>query len=162
MLQGINDTTALIIGIGSALVILAGAYKVLWRGKGDKGSENYKPGWAKGILLDLRALRDAILGRDAVRDSITNEVKIPPLPGIGMRMAHQEAMSLEQSERLAELTRALTTLVDQGRRLDEHDGRLAALESAAVERVVSKAESAAAWRAMEAATLAKPDDEPTE
>jgi hypothetical protein len=42
-------------------------------------------------------------------------------------------------------------------RLDDHDRRLKRLEEGVVERVVTKAESAAAWRAVEA-IASQPDD----
>lgn len=67
---------------------------------------------------------------------------------------------------MATVEQALITFAQNRHDLDqlieshaEHDRRLKALEDASVERVVSKAESAAAWRAMEAAALAKPDDD---
>ena len=47
---------------------------------------------------------------------------------------------------------------DQHVRLEDHEGRIKALEVASVERIVSRAESAAGWRAMEAAALATPDE----
>ena len=120
---------------------------------------------------DRVAQRDVLLGRDPVKDSITNEVIAPALPGIGKRMASQELESTRQSQQLTEITRALTTLAEshkhqlvQDARLDRHDSDLrdlradvSRLDAAYVERIVTKAESAQAWRAVEAAHNATPD-----
>jgi hypothetical protein len=156
MIDNINESTTLIIGVCTAVALLAGGYKVLWYGKGNPR----RPGLLLAFLIDLRGFRDAILGRDEVLDSITREVIKPPLPGIGTRMAHQETQ-------MELLTVTVTKLVDQqvflqgiAERVDSAESRLDKLEAAAVERVVAKAESTAAWRAMEAATNAKPDVEP--
>jgi len=107
----------------------------------------------------MTAATDAIVGRPAVLDSITGEERVPALPGIGVRMAHQE----QQMELLA-IT--VTKLVDQQthqlaleQRVSAHDKRLEALEEAAVERIFTKSESIAAWQAMKAAHNAPPEPE---
>lgn len=101
---------------------------------------------------EATAVRDAILGREPVVDSITGRELAPALPGIGQRMA-----TVEQ---------ALVTLADNQRRLSDledevidHGERIDKIEAATVERVVTRAESTAAWRAMEAAVQAEPDQE---
>jgi hypothetical protein len=119
------------------------------------------PRW-RNVKGDGVAMRDAVIGRPAVVDTITGKELAPALPGIGVRMAHQE----QQMELLAV---TVTKLVDQQthqraleQRVNLHDDRIRALEEAAVERVVGKAESAQAWSAMEAAIKATPsaDDAP--
>lgn len=114
-------------------------------------------GWLKVVRPRIHsasrqvvAARDAVLGRDAIVDSITGEERAPALPGIGARMAHQE----QQMELLA-IT--VTKLVDQQahqlkleQRVDDHDNRLKQLEDQVIERVAAKAESVSAWRAVEA------------
>lgn len=114
----------------------------------------------KAFAQDLTSARDSIVGRAAVHDSITGRTVSPELPGIGVRMANQEVQ-------MGELTRAVADLAKSHVRLDDLDGRvraqnirLVALEEAAVERVVSRAESAAAWRVVEAVARATPDPEP--
>lgn len=154
MIQGVNQTTELIIGVCTAIVLLAGAYKVLWHGR-RRGNGHRDPGLIKAILRDLRGGRDALLGRDAVVDTITGEERVPALPGIGVRMAHQE-------QQMELLTEAVAKLASTHTRLENHETRILKLEEAAVERVVTRAESAAAWRAMEAAALATPDEEPNQ
>ena len=93
---------------------------------------------AKDVSGDVVAIRDSILGRDAVVDSITGKELAPALPGIGQRMDTVE--------------RALVALADQHAVLEDHEERIKALEAARVERVVSQAESAAMWQAVVQAT----------
>lgn len=140
----INAFTGAALGLIALLSAIAGWAKLI------------RPKW-RGFKGDVTAGRDALLGRDAIIDSITGKELAPALPGIGQRMAAQE-----QSTELLVVT--VTKLVAHQehaekleKRVDNHDDRLKALEEAAVERVVAKAESTAAWRAMEAATKATPD-----
>jgi hypothetical protein len=112
---------------------------------------------------DIRAGRDALVGREAVFDTITGKELAPALPGIGVRMATTETQ--------------MSVLTDAVAKLADNDGRLSSLEqwrndvdqwrhlvdAGAVERVVTRAESAAAWRAVEAvANGTPPDDEHAE
>ena len=120
-------------------------------------------GWLRVVRPRIRKARatltsaqDALLGREAIIDSITGREIAPALPGVGSRMAHQE-------QQMELLTVSVTKLVDQQqhqialeRRVDGHEDRIKGLEDAAIERVVGKAESASAWRAMEA--IAKQGD----
>lgn len=103
----------------------------------------------------VTAVGDAILGREAVVDTITGKEIVPPLPGIGVRMAHQE-------QQMEAITAAVTRLASQHEALKDHESRISRLEDAAVERVVAKAESAAAWGAVEAIAKAQPPDEITD
>ena len=156
MIAGINESTALIIGVCTALTLLAAGYKVLWHGKRLKDGRR-SPGWIKGFLQDVRGFRDAILGREAVVDSITREVIQPPLPGIGMRMAHQETQMTEMTRAVTQLAETHTQMAEVRTEVKELGTRVSKLEEAVVERIVTKVESAAAWRAVEAASLATPD-----
>lgn len=142
----IDATARLIIGIGSAIAVV-GAWLAWLRPRYYKSKH------------DAAAIRDAILGRDAVTDSITGKELAPPLPGIGQRMATQETQMAEITSAVAAIAATHLQLTRMDRTIDEHEDRIKALEDASVERVVTKAESAAAWRAMEAAALAKPDEE---
>jgi hypothetical protein len=142
----VDATTRLIVGIGGAVAVLA--TWLAW----------LRPRYKKS-KADAAAIRDAILGRDAVKDSITGKELAPPLPGIGQRMATQETQMAEITTAVAQIAATHLQLARMDQAIDEHEERIKALEDAAVERVVTKAESAAAWRAMEAAALAKPDQE---
>lgn len=104
-------------------------------------------------------MRDAILGRDPVTDSITGKELAPALPGIGVRMEHQERQmeTLTQAVRTIADTQVTVAAIQQ--EVADHRGRIRRLEEATVERVVSRAESAAAWRAMEAAANGDQTDE---
>lgn len=101
----------------------------------------FRPKW-RAISADVQAGRDALVGRDAVVDSITGKELAPALPGIGVRMATMET--------------AVAKLVETTLRLDDHELRITSLEEGAVERVAAKLESAQAWRAVEAVAKATP------
>lgn len=99
------------------------------------------------------AARDSIIGRPAELDSITGVERVPALPGIGVRMASTE-------EHLGVLAKAVASIAESHKQLEDHEKRITDLEAARVERIVGRAESAAAYRAMEAAVKAQPDEEP--
>lgn len=63
----------------------------------------------------------------------------------GLESAH---MALEKSQ--ARLLDAIAKLTEQNAIVADHERRISALELSAVERVVARAESAQAWRAVEA------------
>ena len=108
--------------------------------------------WLQQRESDRIAQRDALIGRPPIYDSITKKEIVPALPGIGQRMNTIEAA-------VAELVRSNQRHEAHEAHLAVHDREIADLKNASVERVVTKAESAAAWRAMEAAALAQPDQE---
>lgn len=116
-------------------------------------------GWVRWVRPRVRktrddsvAIRDAILGRDPIIDSITKKEIAPALPGIGQRMAtvEQALITFAQNQHDLEVLRG---------RVDEHDQDIKELKDARAERVVSRVESAAAFRAMEEAIKATPDSE---
>jgi hypothetical protein len=113
----------------------------------------------KQAASDVRAGRDALVGRDAVYDSITGKELAPALKGIGVRMDMNEQQMVVQAQQMGVLTDAVAKLADSSLRLDDHDLRLKRLEEGMVERVVTRAESTAAWRAVEA-IASHPDDTP--
>jgi hypothetical protein len=117
-----------------------------------------RPGM-KQVASDVRAGRDALVGRDEIKDSITGRVLVPALPGIGVRMASTE-------NNLTELTVAVAKLADNDQRTTELEHWRAEVEqwrasvdAQTVERVVTRAESAAAWRAVEAVANGTPPDD---
>jgi hypothetical protein len=150
--------TGVILGVALSLIALLayGRRVVRW----------VRPRWAD-FAADVRASRDALLGRDAIVDSITKKEIAPALPGIGVRMEHQEQRALRQEERTEVIAGTLVKLVDQHERLigltervNGIDDRVLKLEQAAVERIVGKAESAEAWRAVQAVAGQQPADAP--
>lgn len=151
----LNSAAGLTLTILTLVGIAAGAY-----------AKKIKPARERKEA-DRIAQRDAILGRPAIPDTTRpGHILYPASPGLPERMSTQEEFAVEQRARLDEMSRALVALAEshkhqaaQDKILDDHEGRLIKLEEAAVERVVAKAESAAAWRAMEAATKAQPDQE---
>ena len=135
--------------IGAGIVAVAaavGALVILWK-YGLKAWRGWRLARAK-----VGAVTDAILGRDALVDSITGREIAPALPGMGVRMAHQE-------QQMEAITLAVTRLASQHEALTDHERRIKALEDSAVERVVTRAESAAAWRAVEAVANERSESE---
>lgn len=108
--------------------------------------------WQRAFSRKATAIGDAILGRDAVVDSITGKEIAPPLPGMGVRMAHQE-------QQMEAITVAVTKLASQQEYLVDHERRIKALEDSSLERIVTRAESAQAWSAVEAISKSSPPDE---
>ena len=128
-----------VVALITTTAVVLGALVVIW-----KAVRRFRSG-AQGVVADAVKIRDSINGRPAVLDTITGAEISRALPGIGQRMDTVE--------------RAVATLADQHRVLDDHEDRLKALEAAAVERIVTRSESAQAWRAMTAATLATPAEQ---
>lgn len=139
------DQTHELVGLAASVVALLGIIGGWLRW--------VRPRWRRASR-EVVAVRDSILGRDAIVDSITGREIAPALPGIGQRVA-----TIEQ---------ALVTLAGQEERftaIEENQSdfarRLGALEQARLERVVTQAESANAWRAVAAAHGdVDPDAEP--
>ena len=107
--------------------------------------------WWRGLRRDYIAGRDALVGRDAVVDSITGRELAPALPGIGQRMANVETAIVAIAQQQQDITELKTATEDI-------DHRVSKLEAAYVERIVTKQESAQAWRAIESAINAEPDE----
>ena len=133
-----QDWLKLGLGLGAAISLIAGWLR--W----------VRPRYRRG-RSQFVAARDSIIGRPAVYDSITGVEREPALPGVGVRLANTEA-------HLSVLAEAVASIAQSHARLEDHEVRLVALEAASVERIVSRAESAAGWRAMEAAARAQPDE----
>ncbi len=130
LLSNFDALTTSLVGAFAFLAAVAGFFR--W----------VRPG-VRALVKDFRAGRDALVGRDAIHDTITGREIVPALPGIGVRMDTTE-------NQMKQLATALATLVDNSHRLDDLEPRVTKLEEAAVERVVARAESASAWRAIEA------------
>lgn len=98
-----------------------------------------------------------LAGTEEVRHKITNEVIVPAQPGVGVQIANLTAAHIELAEVVKKLVeqQAHTEALQAGQH--DHEKRIVVLEQAQVERIVTKAESAAAWRAVEAAHNAQPD-----
>lgn len=86
-------------------------------------------GWFKWALPRYRrftykatAAVDSLVGREEIRDSITGQLLLPALPGIGVRMASTEG-------HVAKLAEAVSALAQTHHRLDDHDERLRRLEN---------------------------------
>lgn len=135
MLSDTQDWLTLFLAAGAVLSLIVGWVKVI------------RPRWHRG-RSQFVAARDAIVGRDAVVDTITGVERSPALPGVGVRLANQE-------HHLGVLAEAVASIASSHHKLEDHESRILALEEATVERI--RADSAAAWGAMEAATKSTPD-----
>lgn len=140
----LGDWSAWLVVVGGAVAVLLGFFRWVW------------PRW-KAFRNKVGGIFDVILGSEAIVSRVTGKELVPAQEGIGVRQARSE-------QQMELLTVTVTKLVDQqdylqalSRVVDGHHDRLTALEEAAVERVVTKAESTAGWRAMEAAIKATPD-----
>lgn len=146
MLSDLDPLARTLITLGT----LAGLFAAFWR-------------WVRPRLrrttADTVAVRDAILGRDAIVDSITGREISPALPGIGVRMATTEQRMTVLAEAVSKLADSHQHMESLDRRTDDHERRIKALEEGAVERVVARAESLQAWRAVEA-VAGQPGPEP--
>jgi hypothetical protein len=140
MLNQSQAVIACTVGGLTILATLVGCY-VRWA----------RPGFRQA-RSDFIAARDSIVGRDAVVDSITGRELSPALPGVGVRLDRQE-------QQMDLLTGAVSKIADSHVRLEDHEHRIMQLEAAAVERVVARAESAQAWRAMEKAMDSPPPED---
>ena len=136
------DNTQAVAGITAAVVATCFTIGGLWLKYG-------LPKWRR-TKAQATAAWDSIVGREAVVDSITGKELAPALPGVGVR--------------LDILTDAVTKMSDQHVRIESlelsrektdaelvaHAAAIQELKAATVERIVTKSESAAAWRAIEA------------
>lgn len=134
-----SDALAAALGIVGLITAVGGWLKVI------------RPRWRRARAQFIAA-KDSIIGRPAELDSITGREIAPALPGVGMRLA-----SIEDHN--GRLTEAVASLAKSHERLDDHETRISALEVASVERIVTRVESAAGWRAVEEAIRADPDTE---
>ena len=108
---------------------------------------------------DRIAQRDALIGRPPVYDSITRKEISPALPGIGQRMASMESVVSDLVRSNLRHEAHELQLQSHADQLATHEREIADLQQARVERVVTKAESIAAYKAMEAAANATPDED---
>lgn len=70
---------------------------------------------------DLKATRDAILGRDAVKDSITGKEIAPYLPSMGQRLATVEGTQKKNARQIKSIAGHLTMLEATVRELAHND-----------------------------------------
>ena len=114
----------LIIALGAAGAVIVG----VWR-------------WAlpriRSGARTYGAFKDAVLGREAVTHPDTGAEIIPASPGLGHRMSTVET--------------AVVRLAESQARWDDHENRIARLEKAESERIVSRAESIELLRTIETA-----------
>lgn len=95
---------------------------------------------------------ETINGKAAVVDHSGREVE-PPVPGVQVQLADIKAVVSDQSQQNTRLTAIEAEQVD-------HTHRLTRLEEAHIERVVTRAESAQAWAAVEAIASQPAGDPP--
>ncbi len=138
--------TATSLGIVLGLVSLVGAllahYKVV------------RPWWRK-LKGDVTSGRDVLVGRPPIIDPVSKKQIAEALPSLGERL---EVHQTKINGSLQDIVTLLESQQAQDHRINDHEARLHALETAAVERIVTKAESVSAWRAVEAVANGNGDD----
>lgn len=99
------------------------------------------PKW-RAFFTKVDAGLTAVIGHEEIRDPGNPEhVVMKARPGLGVWMATTDAS-------LGVLSTAVQALAEQHAQLDDHEGRIKRLEAGAVERIVARVESTAAFDAM--------------
>lgn len=111
------------------------------------------------VKKDGAAMRDAVLGRDPIVDSITGRELAPALPGVGVRMAHQEDQMRLLTDAVSKIADSHQRLAHVETRVDNIESDVADLKAGAMERIMARAESAQAWSAVEAVAKSTPPGE---
>lgn len=147
------DTLGQITAIGASLVAVLVGLAAFWL-------KVLQPRLEKAAHF-LARVDETINGRPAELDSY-GRPRSPAIPALAEQQAETQAQ-------MRELTTAVRALVEHTQQLDEvrtivvdHDRRIGKLEEAYVERVVSRADSALAWRAVEAAVRADGHPDPAD
>lgn len=122
----------LIIALGAAGAVLIGVWR--W------ASRRVRSG-----VHTYGAFKDAVLGREAVLHPDTGAEIVPASPGLGHRMSTVET--------------AVVRLAESQARWDDHESRIARLEKAEGERLVSRTESIELLRTIETALRSNPHQE---
>jgi hypothetical protein len=135
------EQTSTLVGIASALVVVLGAVI----------------GWLRWVRPRARraasrvgAALDTIAGREAIVDNITGRELAPALPSIGERMDTMErtvSMLAQQQAHQAVQDREIAALTG---RVENVENDVQQLKDGTIERIAAKAESVAAWKAVEA------------
>jgi hypothetical protein len=145
------EQTNALLGVAGGLVVLLGALF----------------GWLRWIRPRARraasrvgAALDTIAGREAIVDNITGRELAPALPSIGERMDTMErtvSLLAQQQAHQAVQDREIATLAG---RVDAVENDVQQLKDGTIERVAARAESVAAWRAVEAVAKQPADEAP--
>lgn len=114
-----------------------------------------RPRWVAS-RREAQAVRDVILGRDAIPDSITGEAGRPQLPGIGQRMAIVEQQLPLIAETLGKIADSLEDREVVHTRIENLEGRVSDLEHQSFERIAGKAESVQMFKTIEAVAKSTP------
>jgi hypothetical protein len=122
----------LIITFGAAVAVVTAFIRWVW------------PQITTGARV-LIAFKNAVLGTDEVTHPDTGAVVVPAQPGMGNRMATLEV--------------AVTELVRNNRRLDNHEARLDRLEKGVEERTVNRTESVEMLRVIDTALRTPPRED---
>jgi hypothetical protein len=128
---------------GASLVVFLGGLVAWFRW--------LRPKW-RSAKADVVAGRDALLGRDAVHDSITGKEIAPALPGIGQRVTTLE-------EAIPAISVALTRMSDMHVRVSGVEDRVGRLERMEGERSLARTESIELLRTIDNAIKADPKED---
>jgi septation ring formation regulator EzrA len=104
---------------------------------------------------DVVAARDSILGREAVVDTITGETIREALPGIGVRMANNEAQMERLTNAVATIAQSHLHMDSIARRVTQVEDDVAALKAASAERITGNIAQARVFGALDKAITNK-------
>lgn len=122
----------LIITVGAAAAVVLAFWRWAWPR-------------IKGVARDLSAFKAAVLGRDEVTHPDTGQTLVPAQPGLGGRMATIEV--------------AVTELLRNNRRLDDHEIRIGRLEQGVEERTAARTETVELLRVVDTALKTPPPED---
>lgn len=142
---------AILAGSTAFIAALAGGLR-WWTRKDENGQPRAFPRRLSNVVD--RAVH-TLIGRDAIMDPDSGKELKPAQPGIGERIGRVETTQHEISATLGSLSSVVEELAQTNakvvrihERLDGHEERIVKLEEGAAERIVSRAESAEAFRAI--------------
>lgn len=127
------DQTSHAIGLALGLLALLGAFVGFLRW----ARPRYRTAKTQGAMAIY-----SLVGRDEVVDPASGRVLAEAQPGIGARMESVENAVVRVVDLIESQQR-------QDDRIDDHEHRIKQLEDGTIERIAGKAESTAAWRAVE-------------
>ncbi len=135
------DALQYVVTFGGAVAVVLGWWKVVWPR-------------LRSFTRKANSALDTLVGSDAITDPQTGRELRPAQPGAGVRLANVESALVQIGAAVTELSEIRNELVDHHRRIER-------LEASAIERIVTKAESASAWQAVAAAQQSDPTEEPS-
>jgi len=141
------DLSAAQVVLGCVLtaLTLAGIIAKRWGPKYRRAKAKAVAGWAQ------------LFGTEEIRHKVTGKVLVEASPGVGVQVNDLKDAVTKLVDLHAQTEALQAAHHGHDRRITKVENDVEALQNNLVERIVGRAESAAAWRAMEAASNSTPD-----